>query len=146
MRPKNTIEDIWKYVNKTDSCWLWTGTLDKDGYGAWWLEGKLFRAHRAMMELAGRAIPPNLVSRHLCNVRNCVNPKHIVAGTVKENVHDQLVLGTHSRLKYSKEIVNKIRAEYESKQVSQRSLARKYGISPSHVNEILRNTSRVVGV
>jgi len=146
MRIKNTPEDIWQHVKKTESCWLWTGGLDKDGYGRWWFEGKNVRAHRMIMNLAGKLIPPNMVSRHTCHVRNCVNPEHIIAGTQKENIHDQLMLGTHSKLKYSNEIIKQMRKEYAEKNVSQLALARKYGVSKSQSQAILTNKTRMIGV
>jgi hypothetical protein len=140
----NTINDIWNLIDKTNDCWIWLGRKDKDGYGIWFLNGEKVRPHRLMVELDGRKIEKPLISRHLCNKRDCVNPAHIVAGTQKENVQDQLRFGTHSKLKYSDEIVSKIRKDYEAGNVTQRKLAEKYNISKSQVGLIVMNKTRTI--
>ena len=70
------------YVNKTDSCWLWTGTINRDGYGVY--RGKL--AHRISYIQHVGLFPPGTVTDHLCRVRNCVNPLHLEAVSRGENV------------------------------------------------------------
>jgi len=73
---------FYDYVNKTDGCWLWVGPLNKDGYGYW--RDKL--VHRiTYLEYHG-AYPPNTVTDHLCKVRHCVNPEHLEAVSIAENV------------------------------------------------------------
>lgn len=140
----NTIDDIWNLIDKTNDCWIWLGRKDKDGYGVWSINGKNVRPHRLMVELDGRKIESPFISRHLCNKRDCVNPKHIVAGTQKENVQDQLRFGTHSKLKYSDEIVSKIRKDFEAGNVTQRGLAEKYKVSKSQVGLIVQNKTRII--
>ena len=139
---KNNIEDIWNLIEKTDKCWLWKGRLDKEGYGVWWFNGKNIRPHRLIMEINGLEIKPPKVSRHLCNVRHCVNPKHVIAGTQKENVQDQLRFGTHAGLKYSDDLVKQIREEYKKTKTSTRKLAEKYKISKSQAHLIVINKTR----
>lgn len=73
---------FYDYVRKTDSCWYWEGFINKDGYGMY--NNK--RAHRlAYIEKHGE-YPPNTVTDHLCRVRNCVNPDHLEAVSIAENV------------------------------------------------------------
>jgi hypothetical protein len=44
-------------IEKTESCWNWTGRINKDGYGTFWLrDGVLRTAHRAAFELYTHAI------------------------------------------------------------------------------------------
>jgi hypothetical protein len=79
---------FWARVEKTDTCWLWTGSLNKDGYGQCFT-GRVRRAetsaHRwAYVALVG-PIPDGLVIDHLCRVRNCVNPAHMELVTPREN-------------------------------------------------------------
>lgn len=38
----------------------------------------------------GQEMAPELVSRHTCHNRWCVNPKHIIPGTQKENIQDMM--------------------------------------------------------
>lgn len=73
---------FWSHVEKTDTCWLWTGRKEKAGYGKYC--GTV--AHRwAYRELVG-PIPAGLTLDHLCYVRHCVNPAHLEPVTLLENV------------------------------------------------------------
>ena len=63
-------------------CWLWTGKLDKDGYGR---AGKPPAYHLAL-QLHGIPVPPGMEPDHLCRVRCCVNPTHLEIVTHTENL------------------------------------------------------------
>jgi hypothetical protein len=54
---------------------------------------KLVRAHRYSYQVFVGSIPEGLVICHTCDVKNCVNPEHLVAGTQKENIQDALNKG-----------------------------------------------------
>jgi hypothetical protein len=75
-------------VEKTDTCWNWTGRLDIGGYGRFSIAGIWNKAHRVSHELYKGAIPEGLIVRHRCNNRKCVNPDHLEVGTQKDNVDD----------------------------------------------------------
>lgn len=75
-------------VDKTDSCWLWTGTITRAGYGSG-VRGSPDRttlAHRLMYEELVGPIPEGLELDHLCRVTHCVNPEHLEPVTHAENV------------------------------------------------------------
>lgn len=82
----STTDKFWARVNKTDSCWLWTGVISHYGYGQFAYDGICVRAHRFSYELHREKIPKGLVIDHICRVRNCVNPDHLRVVTNKENV------------------------------------------------------------
>lgn len=67
-------------------CWLWTGTLDHNGYGAISQDHKWKRAHRVVYEVLRVPIPTGLTIDHLCRVIACVNPDHLEPVTMRENV------------------------------------------------------------
>lgn len=76
-----------------NGCWLWQKRLQNSGYGQMtigsWTDGsrKNTIAHRVSYEAFFGKIPEGLQIDHLCNVRSCVNPKHLEAVTPKDNVH-----------------------------------------------------------
>lgn len=98
-KPKHaraTPEDrFWAKVNKNGPipqhrpelgpCWLWTASLNEDGYGHFWDGVHLVFAHRYSYALANGPIPENLVIDHLCLTRACVRPDHGEAVTVAVN-------------------------------------------------------------
>jgi hypothetical protein len=85
-------ERFWAKVDKSDpgGCWLWTGQVDKDGYGRFTLEGKKEFAHRVAYKLLVGPLFPEQVSRHQCPHKNCIRPDHIIMGTTQENVMDTI--------------------------------------------------------
>jgi HNH endonuclease len=72
-------------VNKTDGCWLWTGTTSHGGYGSFRMDGRQQGAHRVAYVLFRGPIPDGLTIDHLCRVPGCVNPDHLEAVTMREN-------------------------------------------------------------
>lgn len=77
---------FWPQVEKTDTCWLWRGWIDKDGYGNIHGFGKQQGSHRVAWMMLNGAVPDGLVIDHICRVRNCVNPEHLRAITFVQNV------------------------------------------------------------
>ena len=81
------MERFWSRVEKTDSCWNWTGGKLTNGYG--YLLGpsdgrKL--AHRFVYEQLVGPIPEELQIDHLCRNRVCVNPEHLEPTTQRINI------------------------------------------------------------
>ena len=82
-------ERMLSKINKTDSCWLWTGKPANNGYGRLQIDGKSSRAHRLAYQLWIGPIPPDKPQvNHHCDIPLCVNPKHLYAGTAKQNMDD----------------------------------------------------------
>jgi hypothetical protein len=78
---------FWAKVDKNGpgGCWLWTAATDL-GYGRLNRGGKVYRAHRIAFVHAYGEPDPKLVIDHLCRVRHCVNPMHLEAVQMAENV------------------------------------------------------------
>ncbi len=69
-------------------CWLWTRSLATSGYGVIGVGGRGVQemAHRVSYRLFVGEIPDGLHIDHLCRVRCCVNPLHLEAVSVVENL------------------------------------------------------------
>lgn len=81
------VEDrFWSKVNKTPGCWIWTANKSPEGYGQFWLGGRLVPAHRWSYESENGAIPKGLVLDHRCRERGCVRPEHLDAVTESINI------------------------------------------------------------
>jgi len=61
-----------------DKCWLWQAGKDGSGYGCFWLNEKLMKAHRIAWELENGSIPEDKVVSHICGNRDCCNPTHLI--------------------------------------------------------------------
>lgn len=82
-----TIDRFLRMVNKTNSCWIWTGYKNPKGYGKMTVNYKPLMAHRWSYEYFIGEIPPGLVIDHLCENKACVNPEHLQPVTNKENLN-----------------------------------------------------------
>lgn len=89
-------ERFLQKVNKTATCWLWTGaTCGLVPYGQFWVNSKKknMRAHRFSYAHFVGPIPEGLAVCHRCDVPLCVNPEHLFAGTLSENMKDSVSKG-----------------------------------------------------
>jgi len=86
LKYKNVLERFYDYIEKTNSCWNWTGPDRPNGYGRFCVLYKTYSAHRFSYLLFKGQIPEGLSIDHLCRNRKCVNPDHLELVTTKENL------------------------------------------------------------
>lgn len=81
-------------IEKTETCWIWKGNVNRGGYGK---IGTKSLAHRRAYEYAYGKIPNKLHVCHQCDNRLCVNPSHLFLGTIGDNMQDMTNKGRRAR-------------------------------------------------
>lgn len=82
---KRAEDRFFAMVQKTESCWIYTGAKQQGGYGTFGIgtrkaNKKSVLAHRFSYELAIGPLPPKssgMQLDHICRNRVCVNPSHL---------------------------------------------------------------------
>lgn len=129
-------------------CWLWIGSIDKDGYGRLNISHeKTIGAHRFSYELFWRKIPMGYMVCHSCDVPGCVNPLHLWLGTALDNNRDAIKKGRaikvtgerHGMSKLTSTQVREIRKAFKTGYYTHQHLAFLYNISRKTVGNIVNN-------
>lgn len=137
-------EKFWLFVDKTDSCWIWTGPIGWGGYGVFRRHGKTEFAHRISYFVANREYPDNLIVCHKCDNPICVNPNHLFVGTHADNVHDMMRKGrsnqargeSSGKAKLSRHDVFDIRRRFKKDGKTAVELASEYGVNKENIYRI----------
>jgi hypothetical protein len=127
-----------KYIVESNECWIWTSAKQPVNYGIFWVGGKKKSdfAHRVSYMIHKGEIPNGKVIMHTCDNMLCVNPKHLIAGTQKENYDDSTKKGRSAVVKYSQKgsgnfaaKINEETASLIKKQKGNESIYSKYNRS-----------------
>lgn len=82
----NTLTKILtKWVRKTDSCWLWVGLKNKQGYGFITIDSHLYYAHRYIYQEIKKENINGKQLHHTCHNKRCVNPDHLQKVTPRQH-------------------------------------------------------------
>ena len=88
---KATKDRFFKYVQSMQAgeCWLWIGSLTAAGYGQFYYKQYNTLAHRISYIMYFGHIPKGMLICHKCDVKRCINPYHLYAGTYSDNLQDK---------------------------------------------------------
>jgi len=104
-REKPLAERFWARVDRShgdQSCWIWTGAKNRQGYGTIAIDRRPHIASRVMWELMFGPVPEGLEVCHNCPGGDnpaCVQPLHLWLGTHQENMEDAVRKGAWERKK-----------------------------------------------
>lgn len=135
------VSRFWRNVSVTDkdSCWLWKGDVDRNGYGVFAYRGKRRPAHElALSFTTGEKRLPKYDTCHSCDNPACCNPSHLRFDTRKANVADMISRGRQQHAsKLTEEDILSIRRR-RAHGARQKDLAEQYGVSDGQISMIVR--------
>ena len=161
MKPltKDQMGVFWSRVNKTQTCWLWTGArwLDQMRYARIKFNGQDMKAHRVSWIMENGEIPEGLCVCHHCDNPICVRPEHLFLATNAENQYDCNLKGRRARgerhgsrshqglcrgtlnpsAKLTENEVRQIRAVFAQYNIRKSDLGAIYGVTGAQVGHIL---------
>ena len=106
---QKTEERFWSKVTrgKDHECWLWKGSLNKQGYGLFSVGRARIGAHRFSWRLTRKCrVPEGKWILHICDNPTCVNPHHLYCGDACDNVADRV-----ERNPYANQFSSKLSAD-----------------------------------
>lgn len=146
-----------------DGCVSWPRSLNpQTGYGQFnpgSRPGKMISAHRMSYLVFNGEIPAGMVVRHVCDIRDCVNPRHLKLGTQSDNIMDMWERGRQQDYKscpkgdknpakiypeklargsrHGKSILNEAAVKAIRRSTdSHANLGRKYGVTPETIGAV----------
>ena len=123
---------------KQPGCWLWLGTHDRGGYPR--LSGGTRVSRFVLANKLGRELVDGEVCRHTCDNPECINPDHLIPGTMKDNTRDMHERGRanpprgedHHKTRLTTSDVVSIRAFVGTLQ----ECAKRFGVSKTTIHNI----------
>lgn len=153
--PEKVLQRFWRYTEKRDGCWRWNGTRAPNGYGMLFVDNlvsqvrsrRTMSAHRFSYLLHYGGLPEGMYICHKCDVKDCVNPDHLYAGTPKQNIQDTLERGQYprgernGRAKLTAIQVKMARILYDAGMGTYADLAKAYGVNTASMCSAIRGTT-----
>jgi hypothetical protein len=149
---KKDIARFWRKVDKrgTNECWPWKACTQV-GYGKFQMKDDVYGAHRIAYYLHHKKDAAPLLVCHTCDIRHCVNPKHLFRGSSADNSADMVRKGRSARTageangyaKLTEEQVLKIRELFATGRFTQRSLGQRFHVAQNTIQHVVvRDTWR----
>jgi len=149
---ESVVRRFWRYVDKRGKreCWPWTGGTNDDGYGKlFFKDGELRKqllSHRVSFAVS-RNVPLSelLIVRHSCDNPLCVNPSHLIHGSILDNIADRQSRnrqakgeGNHNAKLTADQVkeIRRIHVPYQRPYL--RELADRYGVTLDQIHRVAR--------
>lgn len=128
---------IPEHCPELGSCWVWTASCKKDGYGIFHLEAKVATtAHRTSWLFHFGPITDGKSVLHRCDNPPCIRPSHLFLGTQLENIRDRDRKG-RNKSEFTPEQIAEIRKLYANGML-QWKIGQRFGMSQANVSCIVR--------
>lgn len=95
----HALTQIEANLKSQGDCSVWTGHVDKDGYGLITLGNITFRAHRIIAAIKHGTFSDSKMVLHNCDNPPCCNPSHLYIGTALDNARDKAARGRAAKNK-----------------------------------------------
>lgn len=128
---------------KLQSCWVWTGYVNRTGYGTVSFRGRQVLAHRLSYYAYKGSLPTGAVVRHSCDNPGCIRPAHLHTGSHAENSADMVDRGRQAfgsrngMSKLTEADVLELKRRYAAGKGSQSALGAEFGVTQSAVSMIV---------
>ncbi len=147
-----------KMISVVNGCHVWRGGTPSS-YPTAHINGKTVKMNRIVFEMFCGEIPKGAHICHRCDNPRCVNPEHLFAGTVSDNMRDMVAKGRQSTIinsaqdhfpeghaprgeKASGSILSQQQAEAILRRRAEgeltSALASEYGVSRTSIQRLLR--------
>lgn len=137
-------ERLQKYdIEPEKGCWIWKGSKSKNGYGQIKVNKTTKEVHRVSYQEYKGKIPTGMIVRHICDVKHCLNPDHLILGTHKQNMKDMTDRNRQAKGEKAgnSKITEKLVISIFKDKRKNVEIARYYGVNRHTVSDIKRGKS-----
>lgn len=139
-----TVPEFKFTVDEKTGCWECRDRyIDKDGYPQCRYKGRSMTASRYLYIKNNGELPRDVVVRHKCDNRICINPSHLETGSQADNIHDRDTRGAgpprgtkNGRNKLDPKDVYDIK--YKLKKYNNSEIAKIFDVNDATIRDIRR--------
>lgn len=147
-----TLARFSRHVDRSGSCWHWTGRKFASGYGMFdcfdvnLKTKRKTTSHRIAYMIANGGIEAGLLVCHHCDNRPCVRPDHLFAGTQSMNLQDAIRKGRFHNIARGKPLVGERNplTSLSSDDVTAIKVLSNRGMGNSLISQIFRTTENTI--